>query len=258
MPAKLALLAAACAGGVSLFVASDPSTAAPTGTGYGPASTAPAPSASASPSSPFETPPSPSPPAPGVDGYVAASLTFGSASGGRLPPSGANPTPAPFPAGSAHGFVLDAFGRLSGIFAASLRFQSDSVRNGDAPVVTRGEGAILLAPASSRVAGGIAYGSFSRSSAPTSSSGLGVAVALPPGTLARPRPYGALAYYPSLRNAGANERFSALTYDGGVLVPVGGATGAFVRAGITGAALFARSFSPTTGTALHVGLGIGF
>jgi hypothetical protein len=230
-----------------------------------PSTPSPAVSAPAT-SNPF---PSPSPeesPSPSINGFGVALFDFVSGSGGTYVPAGSTAPPLSFPASTGHGFTLDVTGKLSRVFAASLRHQDDSFNRGDRPLSTTTEGAILYDPNGQRGAIGLGIISYQRYNGVSSATGGGFGGTYLPDTDRHVSAFGKLFFYPSLSfpeiGVAATTKQpvsgSLLTYQFGVAVAPNGSGGLFFAIGLGGHSGGPSSYSPQSVTALQFGIGSTF
>ena len=234
-----------------------------------------APSPSPSPSNPVTAPspsnpfPSPSPEeteSPGINGYGVALIDVVSGSGGNYVPAASTAPPLAFPASGGRGFSLDVTGKLSRVFAASLRLQDDSFHSGDKPVLTTTEGAVLYDPKGARGALGLGIISFQRYNGVSSATGGGFGGTYLPDTDHHISAYGKLFFYPSMSfpeiavspPTKQPQHASLFTYQMGLAVAPSGGGGLFYSIGLGGHAGGPSSYSPQSVTALQIGIGATF
>jgi hypothetical protein len=225
--------------------------------GTGPQST-PAPGGSASPPStnPFASPTPTGTPGPIGNGYVILGYGSASAAGGVIPPRIATTAPpSPLPASNASGFYAEVTGRFSSTYAALLRFHDYSIHGGDNAVVNLSEGALLYMPGGGRVALGVGYGSWQRSSGNTSANSVGVAAVFLPDFRRPVSPYGGIFYYPSARMLGGTAGITAA--NAGIVVRPS-SSGLLLRLGYEYLGYPNQNSSPTSLSALQIGLGASF
>jgi hypothetical protein len=225
------------------------------GTGPQP-SPAPSGSASAPSTNPFASPTPTGTPGPIGNGYVILGYGSASAAGGVIPPRIATTAPpSPLPASNASGFYAEVTGRFSTTYAALLRFHDYSIHGGDNAVVNLSEGALLYMPGGGRVALGIGYGSWQRSSGNTSANSVGVAATFLPDFRRPVSPYAGVFYYPSARMLGGSAGITAA--NAGIVVRPG-SSGLLFRLGYEYLGYPNQNSSPTSLSALQIGLGASF
>jgi hypothetical protein len=229
------------------------------------ASPQPAPTVAASPtpSNPFASPTPYGQVVAGANGYAVLFVESASGSGGTYVPAGSTAAPIAFPASSGRGFTIDVTGRLSRVFAGSLRIQDDSLHGGDNPISTVTEGALLYG--SQRTALGIGVISFQRSSGITSATGAGLGVALAPDEVRSISLFGKIFFYPSLQFPAIGTlptahavRSSFFTYQTGLAFAPPARGGLFYSVGIAGHAGAPSAYSPQSLTAFQLGVGTRF
>lgn len=204
-------------------------------------------------SSPF---PSPSPSAsagPGSGGYALIGVGLLSGSGGLVP---ASPTPVPFKAAGATGYELELLGRLSDSYLATLHFEDVNVHGDDATVESRLDISALYQFANSPAAAGIGYTALQRSTAHTTSSGLGVGLAILPDFARTVSPYASAFYYPSLPSSGSRGGLTVLRL--GITLAPQRTPGFFARVGVTAQSFGATDFSPRSLSGVELGFGTTF
>jgi hypothetical protein len=199
----------------------------------------------------------------GANGYAVLFVESASGSGGTYVPANSTAAPVAFPASSGRGFTIDVTGRLSRVFAGSLRIQDDSLKGGDNPINTVTEGAILYG--SARSAFGIGVISFQRSSGIASATGAGLGFALAPDELRSVSLFGKIFIYPSLQFPAIGSsptarasRSSLFTYQAGVAFAPPARGGLFYSLGIAGHSGAPSAFSPQSLTAFQLGVGTRF
>ena len=236
-----------------------------------PSAPSPSPSPSAQTTSPPLSNPFPSPspaesPSPGINGYAEVLVDVASGSGGNYVPAASTAPPLAFPTTGGRGFTLDVTGKLSKLFAASLRLQDDSFHGGDGPVLTTTEGAILYEPRGSRGAVGLGIISFQRSNGVVSATGAGIGGTFLPDTDRHLSAFGKLFFYPSMSFPAVGnaqppqpaQRSSLFTYQLGIAVAPQGSGGLFFNIGLGGRSGGPSPFSPQSVNALQLGIGSTF
>jgi len=211
------------------------------------------PIASADESSPF---PSPSPSAsagPGSGGYALAGVMALNGSGGLVP---ASPTPAPFQAAGSTGYELELLGRLSDTYLATLHFEDVNVHGDDSSVESRLDVSALYQIPRTQAAVGLGYAALQRSTAQTTSSGLGLGIAELPDFAHRMSPYASAFFYPSLPSGTTRGGLTVLR--AGLAFTAPGTSGLFARVGFSNQNFSASSFSPRSLSGVEVGFGVTF
>jgi len=211
------------------------------------------PIASADESSPF---PSPSPSAsagPGSGGYALAGVMALNGSGGLVP---ASPTPAPFQAAGSTGYELELLGRLSDSYLASLHFEDVNVHGDDSSVESRLDVSALYQISRTHTAIGLGYAALQRSTAQTTSSGLGLGIAELPDFERRMSPYASAFFYPSLPSGTSRGGLTVLR--AGLAFTAPGTSGLFARVGFSNQNFSASSFSPRSLSGVELGFGVTF
>ena len=205
---------------------------------------------------PFATPEPTGTPGPIGNGFVVLGYDGASAAGGIIPfPISTASPPAPFPASNAGGFYGELTGRLSAIYAASLRFHDYVVHGADMPVVNLSEGDVVYMPRGGLFAFGLGYASWQRSSSNASANSIGAGVALMPDLRNRIAPYATFFYYPSARTSGVTAAISAA--QAGIAVRPTKA-GLLLQIGYDYIGYPNQSMSPTSLSGLQAGLGVTF
>ena len=211
------------------------------------------PSASADESSPF---PSPSPSAsagPGSGGYALFGVMSLNGSGGLVP---ASPTPIPFRAAGATGYELELLGRLSDSYLASLHYEDVNVHGDDSSVESRLDVNALYQFSKTPLAIGIGYAALQRSTAHTTSNGLGAGLDVLPDFARRVSPYASAFFYPSLPSGTTRGGLTVLRL--GVAFTAPGTSGIFGRVGFSSQNFSATSFSPKSLSGIELGVGATF
>lgn len=211
------------------------------------------PIASADQSSPF---PSPSPSAsagPGSGGYALAGVMSLNGSGGFVP---ASPTPAPFQAAGSTGYELELLGRLSDSYLALLHFEDVNIHGDDSSVESRLDVNALYQFSRTQTAIGLGYAALQRSTAHTTSSGLGLGLAVLPDFAHRMSPYASAFFYPSLPSATSRGGLTVL--QAGLALSAPGTSGLFARVGFSSQNFSAASFSPRSLSGVELGVGVTF
>jgi len=206
--------------------------------------------------SPF---PSPSPTAsagPGGGGYAEIAFAPLTASGGVVPNSTQTGTPLPFKSANASGYSLEVLSRISGSYAARLRYRDVSIHGDDNPIASRFDGSIFYT-GKTRSAIGLSIGAIQRSNAGTSSNGFGVSAALLPDFKQRISAYASGDFFPSLP-APLGKRGSMEVVELGIVLSNAGQSGAFERLGVTGQTFNPQTTSPVTLWGIDIGAGVSF
>ena len=226
-----------------------------------PASGTVAPSPSPTPGPGELTNPFPSPSAtaagPAGNGYAAAGFIAGSASGGQVVPQpNSTSTPSAFPASGGSGFWIDLLGRVGPSYFVSLEYDDLKIHGADNnPLVSYAQGRVLYQPHASRAAFGVGLASVQRSTSTGNMNAFGLGASLLPDLRGGITPYGTFFVYPHMQTGGVSGTFASL--DAGLLfVPKAG--GFFVRAGGSLRSGLPGSTSPTSVTALQLGVGSSF
>lgn len=207
-------------------------------------------------SSPF---PSPSPVAsagPASGGYAVIGVSSLTAAGGQIPAASATSTPTPFKATGATGYAIDIFSRISGTYAARLRYRDVSVHGDDHPIVSRFDGGFYYT-GGGRAGIGLGIASEQRSSAGASSNGFGVGAFLMPDFAKRLSPYIDADVYPSLPAPGG-KRGSLETFDAGLVFVNPGGSSTFERLGVDSQIFSPITSSPTSLWGVELGIGATF
>lgn len=211
------------------------------------------PSASADESSPF---PSPSPSASagiGSGGYAFIGVMTLNGSGGMVPGS---PTPAPFKAAGSTGYELELLGRLSDSYLATLHFEDVNIHGDDSSVESRLDVNALYQFSKTPLAIGVGYAALQRSTAHSTSSGLGLGLAVLPDFERRISLYGSGFYYPSLPSGTTRGGLTVLRL--GLAFTPPGTSGIFGRIGFSDQNFSATSFSPRSLSGVEIGVGAAF
>ena len=212
--------------------------------------------ASADESSPFPSPSPSSSAGPGQGGYALVGIDGLAGSGGQIPPSLASPSPAPFRAAGATGYSIEIMGRMSPAYLALLHYEDVNVHGDDAAVESRFDVSALRQFSSGRAAFGLGFVALQRSTATSTSNGLGLGVALLPDLSRGVSVYGSAFVYPSLPSGTVRGALSVLRL--GLTIAPARATGVFARVGVTSQNFAATTFSPKSLTGVELGIGTSF
>ena len=208
-----------------------------------------------------ESNPFPSPTAqtqvPSRNGYVAGGYVGGNGSGGQVEPvPGSTSTPTAFPSSQASGFWLDLLGRLGPSYLAELTYDNLNLRGGDNPLISYAQGRFEYEPRSSLAAFGLAMISVQRSTSNANMTGFGIGGSLLPDLNSAITPYASLFVYPHLETGGVAATFTSA--DAGVLFVPKKRGGFFFRLGGSLRTGLPSTTSPSSVSALQLGLGTSF
>jgi len=201
--------------------------------------------------------PSPSPVesvAPGFGGYASIGFAPFSARGGVVPASVGNPSPYPFKAAGASGYSLDAFSRISTLYAARLRYQDVGIHGDDNAFASRLD-AMVFYTGGARVGIGVGVASVQRSNAGSSSNGFGLGAAIFPDFSKRLSPYLSADLFTSLPAPGGKRGALDVIQLGGVFANRGGT---FERIGVSTQIFTPNSTSPFSLWGIDFGVGATF
>ena len=146
--------------------------------------------------------------------------------------------------------------RISGSYAARLRYRDVSIHGDDTPIVSRFDGTIFYT-GNTRSAIGVSIGAIQRSNAGSSSNGFGLSAALLPDFKKRVSPYISADLFPSLP-APLGKRGSMEVVELGIALSNSGQSGIFERLGITGQNFSPQTTSPVTLWGIDLGAGVSF
>ena len=147
-------------------------------------------------------------------------------------------------------------GRLSASYLALLHYEDVNVHGDDAAVESRFDVSALRQFSSGRAAIGLGFASLQRSTAMSTSNGLGLGVALLPDLSRGISLYGSAFVYPSLPSGTARGALTVLRL--GLTIAPARTAGVFARIGVTSQNFAASTFSPRSLSGVELGIGTSF